>query len=188
MNFYLLLAIAFGLAMDSFAVAVAKSTVKSFRIMAAFKMAFAFAFAHAVMTSIGWIGGLSISSLVAGVDHWIAFGLLFAIGAKMIYGYFKDGIAAEVKGGDVSAKTLFMLSVATSIDALIVGVSFAFLEVEIWSASIVIAAMIFVVTLLGVVAGKNFYKLIGTKSEVFGGLVLIAIGLKTLIEHLQNLI
>lgn len=188
MNFFLLLGIAVGLSMDSFAVSAAKSAADNFHIWSALKFAVAFSFAHFLMTILGWFGGNSISNFISGVDHWIAFGLLFVIGAKMIYGYFKDGISKEVKTGDLTMKTLFILSVATSIDALVIGISFAFLDVNIWNAALIIAVTIFVMTLFGVVAGKNFNKILGHKSELVGGLVLIAIGSKTLIEHLHNLI
>lgn len=188
MDFTLLLAISFGLAMDSFAVAVAKGGADNFRVSAAFKFALAFAFAHSFMAIVGWLGGSSVSAFIGEVDHWIAFALLSAIGAKMIYGYFKKPSGHESENGDVSLKTLTMLSLATSVDALVIGVSFALLNVQIFEAISVIAVTIFLMTLLGVVAGKNFHKLLGHKSEVFGGVVLIAIGLKILIEHLQKTI
>lgn len=184
MNSLLLLAIAFGLAMDSFAVAVAKSVAAKFRLLASLKMALAFAFAHAIMVLIGWACGTSISSFVSGIDHWVAFTLLSFIGVRMIYEYFANGVTKHIKGDGVNLKTLLMLSIATSIDALIIGVSFAFMKVDIIDSALIIAAVIFVLTLLGVVAGKNFHKVLGKKSEIFGGLVLIAIGLKTLIDHL----
>jgi putative Mn2+ efflux pump MntP len=188
MDFLLLLAISFGLAMDSFAVALAKGAAKNFRTILALKLAIAFAIAHFLMTVFGWFGGSSVIELVGGVDHWIAFALLLAIGGKMIYGASKAGMPGELDDKDLSLRILLMLSLATSVDALVIGVSFAFLDMEIWGASAVIAITIFAMTLLGAFAGKYFYKFLGHKAEILGGVVLIGIGLKTLIEHLQKTI
>jgi len=102
----------------------------------------------------------------------------------MIYEYFANGVTKKIKGDGIDFKTLMLLSLATSIDALVIGVSFAFMDVNIFDSAAIIALVIFVLTLLGVAAGKHFHKVLGRKSEVFGGLVLIAIGVKTLIEHL----
>lgn len=183
MNFITLLLIALGLSMDSFSVAIAIGAAKKTRLRIILKLAVYFMFFHVVMTLAGWISGKGLQSIISGIDHWIAFGLLSVIGGKMIY----EGIRDVEKGAhtkNLDIRTLMMLSIATSIDALVIGMGFAFLKISLLLATTIIGVVIFVMTCLGVVIGEKFRNFIGNKSEIAGGVVLIAIGIKILIEHL----
>jgi putative Mn2+ efflux pump MntP len=180
MDLFLLLTLAFVLSMDSFSVAVAKG-VSKFRILDGIKMAIAFSIAHFVMIIIGWLGGNTVNKFISGFDHWIAFVLLAIVGSRMIYDYFQPNDNVQNK---LSLWTLLVLSVATSIDTFAIGISFAFLGGDICIAAGVIACVIFVLTLCGLFAGLYCGNFLGKKSEIVGGLVLIGIGVKTLVEHL----
>lgn len=136
---------------------------------------------QAFMPLIGWLGGRLFAELVHGVDHWIAFGLLALIGVKMIY---ESRRANEELVNVLKNEVLLTLAFATSIDALAVGVSFAFLSVPIVAAAVVIGTVTFVFSLIGVFAGEKFGRSLGNKAEIVGGLALIGIGLKILLEHL----
>jgi manganese efflux pump family protein len=176
--------IAIGLAMDCFAVSICYGFLsKKLRWKLVFRMALFFGGFQAVMPVIGWLIGLSMKDLISEVDHWIAFGLLGIIGIKMII----EGI--RNKDGDKCRQfnkwsVLLSLSFATSIDALIVGMSFAVLEVNILLAIAIIGFASFVFTIIGILAGKRFGGLLEKKAEIMGGIVLIGIGLKILLEHL----
>ena len=131
---------------------------------------------------LGWLLGIRFQSLITNIDHWIAFVLLAVIGANMI----KESFSKEEECPDASFgfKTMLTLAVATSIDALAVGVTFAFLDVAIVPAVLLIGATTFVCSAVGVKIGNVFGNRFQSKAEFLGGLVLIAIGLKILIEHL----
>jgi putative Mn2+ efflux pump MntP len=133
------------------------------------------------MPLIGWLAGLGLKDLIMGIDHWIAFGLLGFIGAKMIYDSTKDEDERETCVTLVMALTL---AVATSIDALMVGLSFAFLETSIFIPILIIGAVTFVLSTVGFVFGSGLGRLLGKKVEIFGGLILIFIGIQILAEHL----
>jgi putative Mn2+ efflux pump MntP len=135
------------------------------------------------MPLIGWLAGLSLRDFIAGVDHWVAFGLLGLIGGKMIYGATKIG-THEKETNPLSLFVLLILSVATSIDALAVGLSFAFLKISIATPIIVIGFVTFLLSFLGVLVGNRLGHFFEKKMEIVGGLVLIGIGIKILIEHL----
>ena len=184
MNLFEFVFVAVGLAMDSFAVSITSgATTKNPRINGALKMAMLFGLFQAGMPIIGWLAGLGAIEFISGVDHWIAFGLLGFIGCRMIYESFK----IEPKKEEVnylSVYVLLMLSVATSIDALAVGLSFAFLRIFIAIPIIVIGIVTFVLSFLGVFAGNRFGNFFGKRIETVGGLILIGIGIKILFEHL----
>jgi len=169
--------------MDSFAVAVANGlSVRNLTVSKNLLIAFSLASFQALLPLIGWFVGVGFAPYVQAVDHWIAFVLLSFIGAKMVYeGLQKDDNAVGV---DFSAKILIMQSLATSIDAFVVGFSFALLNYEIITPIFVIGITTFVVSLLGLKIGRLIGAKIGKSVEVFGGLVLIAIGVKILIEHI----
>jgi putative Mn2+ efflux pump MntP len=176
--------IAFGLAMDAFAVSITSGiTIKQLRIRNALKIAMFFGAFQAIMPIVGWLAGLSLRDFISGVDHWIAFGLLSLIGCKMIYESIKMESSQKVIN-PLNIYVLLMLSVATSIDALAVGVSFAFLKVSIITPVIVIGIVTFVLSLLGVFVGDKFGRFFEKKIEIVGGLILIGIGIKILVEHL----
>jgi len=179
-----ILLIAVGLAMDAFAVSIAHGvTLRNSRSRDALKMAASFGFFQAFMPLLGWLGGLSLGLFISGVDHWIAFGILTFIGCKMVY----DSINAKTVGRQPKMLTtyvLLVLSVSTSIDALMVGVSFAFLQPPIIISVAVIGIVTSLLSFLGVSFGNTLGHLFGSRVETAGGLILMAIGLKILLEHL----
>lgn len=175
---------AIGLAMDSFAVSITSGlTNKRLKINNALRIAIFFGFFQAIMPVIGWLAGVSIIDLISGVDHWIAFLLLSLIGCRMIYETIKPGSSIKIISPS-NFHVLLMLSVATSIDALAVGLSFAFLRIFIATPIVVIGTITFLLSLLGVYAGKRFGHFFEKKIEIVGGVILISIGVKILVEHL----
>ena len=181
MDILTILLIALGLAMDCFAVAIA-SGKNIGKIKNAFMIAVFFGVFQAVMPIIGWFAGSSILELISGFDHWLVFLLLSFIGIKMIYESVK--IEKEEKKNLISIYVLLVLAVATSIDALAVGLSLAFLNVSILEPAIIIGIVAFSMTLIGVYIGKKFKNFLGKKMGIAGGLILILIGIKILLEHL----
>jgi manganese efflux pump family protein len=175
--------IAVGLAMDAVAVSIAKGiTVNSKRRRTGLLLAGFFGGFQMLMPAIGWAAGLSFRDIIMGVDHWIAFGLLSFIGAKMIYDATKKG--DDKDGGDIKLHTVLTLAVATSIDALMVGLSFAFLETSILEPIVVIGAVTFGLSLAGFAFGCSLGKVFGNRIKIVGGIILIAIGIRILLEHL----
>ena len=175
--------IAIALAMDSFSVAITRgfTSTKTKILSEALKIGFFFGTFQAVMPTIGWLAGLSIINLISEVDHWIAFGLLSLVGTRMIYESLTSG--SKKIASSSSLKVLIMLSIATSIDALAVGLSLSFLEESILIPAIIIGIITFSLSFIGVYIGKklgNYFEKMG----VFGGIILIVIGLRVLIEHL----
>ncbi|TES91955.1 MAG: manganese efflux pump [Candidatus Cloacimonadota bacterium] len=184
MSIITIIFIAFGLAIDAFAVSVTSGiTIKNLRINNALKIAVFFGLFQAVMPVIGWLTGLSLRDFISGVDHWIAFGLLSLIGCKMIYESTKIG-SSKKEINPLNVYVLLILSIATSIDALAIGVSFAFLQLSIATPVIVIGTVTFLLSFLGVFVGNRFGHFFENKIEIAGGLVLIGIGIKILVEHL----
>jgi putative Mn2+ efflux pump MntP len=179
-----ILAVAFGLAIDAFAVSIASGvTIKKLRIGHAVRIALFFGGFQALMPVIGWLAGGAVSDAVKAVDHWIIFGILGFIGGKMIY---ESGRMKEDEGRFDCTKVsvLLFLSLATSIDALAVGFSFAFLEVSIIKPIIAIGAVTFCLSLLGVYLGDRIGHLFESRIEIIGGVLLIGVGIKVLVEQL----
>ncbi len=178
-----IVSVAFGLAMDAFAVSITSGiTIKDLRINHALRIAIFFGLFQAVMPIIGWLAGLSLRDLISSVDHWVAFGLLGFIGCKMIYESIKMEPGGE-KINPLNVYVLLILSVATSIDALAVGLSFAFLKISIAVPVVIIGVITFLLSFLGVFVGDRFGHFFENKIELVGGLILIGIGVKILIEH-----
>lgn len=183
-----LLLISLGLSMDAFAVAVASgATMKRLHIPHALKMGLFFGGFQALMPVAGWGAGLTMRGFIAGWDHWIAFGLLTAVGGKMLY----EAIAIKEEeecGGPKTCPfdtgTLTVLALATSIDALAVGVTFAALAVSIAAPVLVIGAVTFAMSVAGVKIGSAGGHFFEHRMEAAGGVILIGIGLKILLEHL----
>jgi len=170
--------------MDAFAVSITSGiTLKRPTIANGAQIALAFGSFQALMPLLGWAGGRVLSDLLTGVDHWIAFGLLTFIGCKMIYESLR-GHRDDEMGNPLDWRILLTLAVATSIDALAVGVTFAFLSISIISAAVIIGVVTFVISLTGVFAGNRIGRFGGDKMEILGGLVLIGIGTKILVEGL----
>jgi putative Mn2+ efflux pump MntP len=183
MDLMAILLIAVGLAMDAFAVSVAHGlTSRESKSNGALKMALSFGSFQALMPVLGWTAGISVSFFISGFDHWVAFGLLSFVGGKMIY----DAIAedpSERKPKPLTAYVLLILSVATSIDALAVGLSFAFLQISIIAPIIAIGSVTFLLSFLGVTFGSRLGHLFENKIEILGGIILISIGMRILLEH-----
>jgi len=178
--------LALALAMDAFAVALGTGAVLS-RLTGRhlFRLGFHFGLFQALMPVIGWLAGLTIMQWVETWDHWIAFSLLAIIGGRMIYEAFSD----EEKTDDrdpTKGLSLVLLSIATSIDALAVGFSLSVIGVSIWMPALVIGLVAGVLTIAGMLLGGRIGDRWGSRVEIFGGLVLIAIGAKILIEHLSG--
>ena len=177
--------IAVGLAMDAFAVSLASGAVyRKPRTNHALRMALAFGSFQAIMPIIGWLIGLALRDVVKDYDHWVAFGLLALIGCKMIYESFKIKQAKE-HGDQLSTTVLFLLALATSIDALAVGITFSFLLAgSVFMAVIIIGMITFILSYSGFYIGRKVGHFFEAGIEALGGLVLIGIGTKILIEHL----
>lgn len=175
--------IALGLAMDAFAVALAAgASGRAAGRRAAFRLSFHFGLFQFLMPVAGWFGGSLVAARIAAFDHWIAFALLAVIGARMIRSGFAHG--EETAAGDPSrGASLVMLSLATSIDALAVGLSLAMIGVSIWYPSAVIGIVAAGLTLAGLRLGTRLGALLGRRMEIAGGLILIGIGARILIEH-----
>jgi len=185
MDLFSLVIIAIGLSFDSFAVSVSSGIIKSrITFPDAIKIASFMAFFQAAMPVIGWFFGSEIETYAAEFDHWIAFGLLAILGGKMIISSFRDSSMSKPID-PLKLPVLFSLSIATSIDALIVGFSFGFLEINIVLAVLVIGGITFFISMLGILFGRKTGSRFGKKMEILGGIILISIGIKILLEHLM---
>ena len=171
------------LAMDAFAVSICKGlSMKKLDWKKAFIIALYFGAFQGLMPVIGYFLGATFSDLVTSIDHWIAFALLSIIGGNMIKESFDD--EEEKRNDNVDFKTMIVLAIATSIDALAVGITFAFLKTNIVLSVVLIGIISFVISLLGVNIGNKFGDKFQNKAELSGGIILILIGLKILLEHL----
>jgi len=184
MDIVTILLIAVGLAMDALAVSITGglngNPLKNFF---AVKVAAFFGFFQGFMPVIGWLAGLGFRNIISSVDHWVAFGLLVFIGGRMIAESFRKEAGASLKG-QFNNYTLFLLAIATSIDALAVGLSFSFLEAPILVPAVIIGVVTFAISFAGVFIGDRFGYLFKSKAELLGGIILIGIGCKILIQHL----
>jgi putative Mn2+ efflux pump MntP len=186
MDLITVLLLAVGLSMDSFAVSISCGLAEQkVSFTHAVKIALAFATFQGILPVVGWFMGTGIKSYVERVDHWIAFVLLAYLGGKMIYEGIK--MPADKKESDIySFRHIMTLSIATSIDALVVGFSYALAETEkIFGGAVIIGAVTFFFSMLGIRIGKDVGGKFGSKVEILGGVILIGIGLKILIEHLK---
>ena len=173
----------FGLAMDATAVSIGKGlSINEVRPSHAIKVGVWFGGFQALMPIVGYFLGVSFSGIVASVDHWICFALLVLIGINMI----REALSGDEEDidGNLAPRTMFLLAVATSIDALVVGVTLAFAGANIWLAAAIIGVVTFVLSFSGLYLGRVIGSKFGSKAGILGGLVLIAIGVKTLVEHL----
>ncbi len=183
MGWMALFTLAVGLSMDAFAVAVCKGlALQRVNWKHTALVGLWFGGFQALMPFLGFLLGVGFKDYITAVDHWIAFGLLGIIGGKMI----KEALSQEEEQADasLSCKTMLMLAVATSIDALAVGITFAFLEVNILAAVLFIGVITFVLSAAGVKIGNVFGTRYKAKAEIAGGVILILLGLKILLEHL----
>ena len=195
MNFIALIFTGFALSMDAFAVSITKGmTIKNLKKSTGLKIALAFGLFQGAMPLIGWILGISFESYIKSIDHWIAFILLGFIGFNMIKGFFEErkennksetevSVTSDID--DLSNKEIIMLAIATSIDALAVGVSFAFLRVSIIPAALIICIITFILCAIGVFVGNKVGDIFNGYAELVGGIILILIGFNILNEHTQ---
>jgi putative Mn2+ efflux pump MntP len=185
MDIILPVLIGIGLSMDCFAVSLALGTTTGNKILdTAVIIAFCFGIFQVGMTVLGWAAGTWLVVFIAGFDHWLAFLLLALIGVKMII----EGVEPETKEEPIHALSLvpvIVISIATSIDALGVGISFAFLHTDILIAAIIIGIVAFIFSFVGVISGSRLKSLLGKRIEIAGGLILIAIGLNILFTHIS---
>lgn len=182
-----LLLTAIALSMDAFAVSVCKGLgMRRMRYDQALVISLYFGVFQALMPLIGWLLGTSFSRYIQAFDHWIAFVLLAFLGGKMLWDVFHEKEDGEQESAErrLDHRELFMLAIATSIDALAVGIAFACLDVNIWSSISIIGVMTLVISFAGVWIGNRFGNRFQKKAEIAGGLVLILIGVKILAEHL----
>ena len=175
--------IAVSLALDAFAVSVSSGiSIPGFGPRQAVKMGLWFGTFQFLMPLLGWLLGSSVSQYIEAVDHWVAFGLLAVIGGKMAWESLRRGCGEEGE----APPDLCVLAIATSIDALAVGVSMAFMSVHILASAAVIGVVAFALSVTGGLVGRRLGCLFQRRAELTGGLVLIAIGVKILIEHLSG--
>ncbi len=175
--------IGFGLSFDTFAVSVSTGLLKrSIRFWQGVRVAIVLAFFQAFMPLIGWFGGIQVADYISQIDHWIAFLLLSIVGVKMIIESFKQ--EEDKKTNPLLFRVVVLMGFATSIDALVVGVSLAFVEVIIIQSIIIIGIITFLAAMIGMLIGKSANGRLGKKVEIIGGLILFGIGLKILIEHI----
>jgi putative Mn2+ efflux pump MntP len=186
MGWFSLFAVALALAMDAFAVAiVAGLTLSPMTKRHVFRLSFHFGLFQALMPLIGWAAGTAVYRYIADFDHWVAFGLLSFVGGRMIFASFHSDEEARAGRDPTSGWDLVILSVATSIDALAVGLSLAMIGSRILFPALVIGVVAGVITVLGMVLGRKIGTLWGRRVEAAGGVVLIAIGIRILLQHIM---
>ena len=178
-----ILLIAIGLAMDAFAVSICKGlSMKKMNWKKALIVGAYFGIFQALMPIMGYFLGSTFEDLVTHIDHWIAFVLLVAIGGNMLKEAFANN--SENCNDNVDFKTMSILAIATSIDALAIGITFAFLQVNIWTSAIIIGIVTFAISIIGVKIGNKFGDRYERRAEIVGGFILIFMGIKILLEHL----
>ena len=184
MDIWTILLIALGLAMDAFAVSLGIGTSdQSNNPRARFRLAFHFGWFQAMMPVIGWLAGRTVATYISTFDHWVAFALLAYIGINMIRSGLK--LEAVSYASDPSrGKTLIILAVATSIDALAVGLSMAMLKVDIILPSVIIGIVAALLSTIGLFIGNKLGEKFGKRREIIGGVILIAIGIRVVLSHL----
>lgn len=178
-----ILFIALSLSLDSFVTSVSLGIKnKKHALEIAILIALTFGLCQSLMTATGYFIGFAVKNLISQIDHWVAFFLLTGVGLKFIFESFEESDKTVIKNMDW--KMILILGIATSIDAMAVGVTFAFIDINIILSLITIGIITFLLSLLGYKIGKKFHHLNSKKLESFGGFILIMIGLKILISHL----
>jgi len=186
LQFLTILFIAIALAMDVFAVSVAAGvSLKRIDARQTLRMAWHFGFFQAMMPIIGWSAGLTVRSYIERYDHWTAFILLAVVGLHMIRESFKDDDEIDERKDPTKGIVLIVLAVATSIDALAVGLTFSLLNISVWIPALIIGVVSILFSILGLNIGKRVGQLshVGRYAEITGGIVLVLIGVKILFEH-----
>lgn len=185
MDWLTIVGIAVALAMDAFAVALAAGTVLNpLTGRHLFRFGFHFGLFQLLMPIIGWLAGLTVQKWITAYDHWIAFALLAFVGGKMIWEAFHE--EEKMASDPTRGATLILLSIATSIDALAVGLTLAMLGVGIWRPAVVIGLVAGILTVAGMLLGRRLGQIWGKRVEVCGGVILCAIGAKILYDHIMK--
>jgi len=185
MNISDIILLSIGLAMDCFAVSIACGmAMKRITIWPTFRIAFLFGFFQAFMPLIGWLVGSSFRNYIESFDHWFSFIILVLLGGRMIYENFHEQTPDEKMLNPYKWIVVLTMAVATSIDALAVGFTFAFLRIDLWFSVFIIGITSFLFSLVGIFLGHRYCCRIKIPAELLGGIVLIGIGTKILIEHL----
>lgn len=183
MNLPAIILLGVGLSMDAFAVSICSGlAIKRLQLHHALRIAFCFGAFQAVMPIVGWLAGVGFRSLIAGVDHWVAFGLLAVVGGKMVVEAARGGPAACARDS-LDTATLLILALATSIDALAVGFSLSLLQTTIIVPALIIGLVTFGICFAGVYLGDRLGACFGKWMILAGGLILIGIGIKILLDH-----
>lgn len=174
-----------GLCFDTFAVSISCGIAdQRIQFWQGVKVALVLAFFQGLMPVIGWFAGVSVEQYIQSFDHWVALALLTVVGGRMIIGALSHG--DETKSLNLSKwSTLITMAIATSIDALAVGISLGLANVNIWITAFIIGVVTFLAAMLGMLIGKNTGHLLGKRMEVLGGLILIGLGVKIVLEHLE---
>lgn len=184
MGFPTLFVIAVALAMDAFAVALAAGlTLPRLTGRHMFRFGFHFGLFQALMPILGWAAGVSLRRQIQALDHWVAFFLLLLVGSHMLHEAWRSEEGSRGEADPTRGLSLVTLSIATSIDALAVGLSLAVLGVSIWTPALVIGLVAGALTICGMLLGRRLGQAWGQRVQVLGGLLLIAIGVKILLEH-----
>jgi putative Mn2+ efflux pump MntP len=185
MSLWEILVVAVGLSMDAVAVSLAASATNRARgPRAMFRLSFHFGLFQALMPIIGWALGATVAPYIASVDHWVAFGLLLLVGSRMVRSGFEGGDHPDSGKDPSRGTTLVMLSLATSIDALAIGLTLAMLSEGIWYAALLIGLVTGTLSLAAILVGRRVGAAVGTAMEVAGGIALVAIGVRILVQHL----
>lgn len=187
MDLISILLIAVGLAMDTFAVSLGISTTnikRNYRQI--FRLSFHFGLFQGLMTLLGWLMGSAVQKWITSIDHWVIFAMLGGIGVHMIITGFSKN-EEEIPKDRSRGWSLVVLSIATSLDALAVGIGLAFLKGNIAISCLIIAVVTFIISTIGGFAGSSLGKKFGKRMEIIGGLILIGIGIRILITHLYKL-
>ena len=184
MELWSIILIALGLSADCFAVAFSGSmSLKALSFLRVFRVSLSFGVFQALMPVLGWAVGRTVVELIAGYDHWVAFILLALVGGKMLWESSHPRESRRNNTDITRGWLLLTLSVATSIDALAVGLAFAFMKIDIVIASSIIGVVALVTTAVGLLVGRKAGHLFGQRAEIIGGLILIGIGVRILLEH-----
>jgi putative Mn2+ efflux pump MntP len=184
MSFFEIILIAFGLAADAFAVSVAAGATGAMRgHRPKLRLSFHFGLFQFIMPILGWLAGLSIERYVQSFDHWIVFGLLTWVAVRMIRSARADDVSV-IQQDPSRGMMLIVLSVATSLDALAIGLSLALLRVSIWYPSVVIGVVTGAASFIGILLGQRFSRKFGRRAAEVGGVLLIAIGVRILLAHI----
>lgn len=184
MSLFDLILISFGVAMDAFAVSIGKGlSMKKMEYKNILIVGLYFGIFQAMMPTIGYFLGKNFENLITSIDHWIAFILLSIIGINMIRECYKD--ENDNLSDKFDLKTMIPLAIATSIDALAIGVTFVFLKINIFTSALLIGIITAVASMIGVIIGKKFGDKFEKSAQIFGGAILILIGIKILLQHLE---